>query len=127
MLFRSGEDRLSEDFTCSFTAKPATDPAKNYVIACIPKPTAAVVWGKVVATVRQDLAPVKVDFYDEKDVLVRTISYGDVRTINGRITPMSMELTPHDKPGEYTRITFESLDLDVQLSDDVFTLQSLKP
>lgn len=121
------EDRLSEDFTCAFTAKPATDPAKNYVIECVPKPTAAVVWGKLVAHVRSDLAPVKIDFFDEKAVLVRTISYGDVRTISGRITPMTMELTPHDNPGEYTRIVFESLDLDVQLSDDIFTLQSLKP
>jgi len=121
------EDRLSEDFTCSFSATPATDPAKNYVIACVPNPTAAVVWGKVVAYVRPDLTPVKIEFIDEKGVLVRTIVYGDVRTINGRRTPMTMELTPHDKPGEYTRITFESLDLDVQLSDDVFTLQSLKP
>jgi outer membrane lipoprotein-sorting protein len=121
------EDRLSEDFTCSFTAKPDTDPAKNYVIACIPKPTAAVVWGKVVAYVREDLAPVKLEFVDEKGVLVRTISYSDIRTIDGRITPMIMELTPHEEPGEYTRITFESLDLGAQLSDDVFTLQSLKP
>jgi outer membrane lipoprotein-sorting protein len=64
---------------------------------------------------------------DEKGVLVRTMSYGDLRVIDGRLQPMTMDLVPHDKPGEYTRITFESLDLDVELPDDLFTLQSLKP
>jgi outer membrane lipoprotein-sorting protein len=121
------EDRLSEDFTCSFTAKPETNPERHYVITCIPKPTAAVVWGKVVAHVQEDLAPVKLEFFDEKGILVRTMSYSDIRTIDGRVTPMVMELIPHEQPGEYTRITFESLDLDAKLSDDVFTLQSLKP
>jgi outer membrane lipoprotein-sorting protein len=121
------EDRLSDDFTCSFTAKPDTDPEKNYVVTCVPKPTAAVVWGKVVAHIRPDKAPVRVEYVDEKGTLVRTMSYGDYKTMNGRPQPLSMRLTPHDKPGESTSITFESLELDVDLPDSVFTLQALKP
>jgi outer membrane lipoprotein-sorting protein len=121
------EDRLSDDFTCAFSAKPDTDPEKNYVIDCVPKPTAAVVWGKVVAHVRPDKAPVRMEFFDEKNVLVRTMAYGNFKTIDGQPHPMSMVLTPHDKPGESTSITFESLELNVELSDSLFTLQALKP
>jgi outer membrane lipoprotein-sorting protein len=121
------EDRLSEDFTCAFEAKPATDPEKNYVVACTPKPTAAVVWGKVVAHIREDKAPVRVEYFDEKGVLLRTMTYADYKEIRGRPQPMTMTLTPLDKPGEYTKLLFESLDLDVELPDSLFTLQALKP
>jgi outer membrane lipoprotein-sorting protein len=121
------EDRLSDDFTCEFTAKPDTDPEKNYVVTCVPKPTAAVVWGKVVAHIRPDKAPIRVEYVDEKGILVRTMSYDDFKVMNGRPQPMRMVLTPHDKPGESTSITFENLELDVALPDSLFTLQALKP
>ena len=121
------EDRLSDDFTCAFSAKPDTDPEKNYVVACVPKPTAAVVWGKVVAHVRPDRAPVRVEYIDEKGTLVRTLSYSDYKVIKGLPHPMVMQLTPHDKPGESTTVTFEKLELDVDLPDSLFSLQALKP
>ncbi len=120
------ENRLSEDFTCVFDAKPDTQPEGNYVIGCTPTETAAIVWGKVVATVTPDKIPVSVEYFDESSELVRTMRYDDVQEIDGRKTPMRMELIPHDKPGEYTRITFEDLDLSVELDDATFTLQALK-
>lgn len=121
------ESRLSEDFVCAFEKKPA-DPTSggNYVIGCTPKPDAPVVWGKIVASIRPDLVPAKVEYWDEKGTLVRTMDYSDIREINGKKTAMVMTLTPHDKPGEYTKMTFESLELDTPLEDTVFTLQSLK-
>lgn len=120
------ESRLSEDFTCEITGRPP-DSAGNYVVTCTPKPDAPVVWGKVAATVSPDKVPVRVEYWDEKGVLVRTLDYADVRDVgNGRKMPFQMTLTPIDKPGEYTRLTFESLDLTVQLDDAFFNLQSLQ-
>lgn len=121
------ENRLSDDFVCAFVAKPDTDPGGNYVISCKPKPEAAVVWGEVVATITPDKVPVKVDYLDEKAVLVRTMAYGDVQEVGGRKMPMTLTVTPHDKPGEFTKITFSGLDLTVQLDDALFSLQALKP
>jgi hypothetical protein len=37
-----------------------------------------------------------------------------------------MELIPHDKPGEYTRLIYDELQFDADLDDDMFSLQSLK-
>jgi hypothetical protein len=120
------DSRLSEDFTCAFTGRPA-DSGGNYVITCTPKPDAAVVWGKVAATVRPDKVPVQVEFWDEANVLVRTMAYGNVKDVGGgRMMPLEMTLTPHDKPGEYTKMVFETLDLTVQLDDGMFSLQSLQ-
>lgn len=119
------DSRLSEDFTCAITGRPA-DSDGNYVVACTPKPDAPVVWGKVAATVTPDRVPVKVDYWDEAGALVRTMSYSDVKDVGGRKMPMEMLLTPHDKPGEFTKLTFESLDLSAQLEDSLFSLQALQ-
>ncbi|TNE88091.1 MAG: outer membrane lipoprotein-sorting protein [Deltaproteobacteria bacterium] len=119
------ESRLSDDFSCEFTAKPEGG-AGNYVIACTPREDAAVVWGKLVATVRADKVPVSIEYFDEDGEKVRTMTYSDVQEIAGRLTPMTMELVPHDKEGEFTRISFETLEIDVPLEDKLFTLQALK-
>ena len=120
------ESRLSEDFTCEITGRP-DDSEGNYVVTCVPKPEAPVVWGKVAATVTPDKVPVKVQYWDEKGELVRTMDYSDVRDVgNDRKMPFHMTLTPHDKPGEFTELIFESLDLTVQLDDSFFNLQSLQ-
>ena len=121
------ESRLSEDFTFEITKKPADAGSNgNYHITCTPKPDAPVVWGKVVVEVEPRKVPVKVDYYDEKGELVRTMTYTDVQEVDGRLSPMTMTLTPHDKPGEFTRMTFSELDFDVDLDDGMFSLQSLK-
>jgi len=120
------ENRLSEEFTASFSAKPNGDPNGFYVIELVPKPEAPVVWGKVVSKVRADLVPVAVQYFDEKGALVRTMSFGDVREIGGRLMPGTMTLTPEDKPGEMTRITYEELDFETEVPESTFSLQSLK-
>lgn len=119
------EARLSEDFTYELTKRPENGQG-NYVITCVPKPDAPVVWGKVVVEVRADKIPVKVDYFDEDGTMLRTMEYGNVQTIDGRLTPLTFKVVPHDKPGEYTEMRFAELDIDVDLADSVFSLQSLK-
>lgn len=120
------ENRLSEDFTYVVQQRPDNKGQGNWVIACTPTEDAAVVWGKVVVEVEPRKVPVKVEYYDEKGVLVRTMSYSDVQEIDGRLSPMTMTLLPHDKEGEYTKISFDELDYSTVLPVEMFSLQSLK-
>lgn len=121
------ESRLSEDFTAKFTQKPSEEkPEQSYVIELIPKPDAPVVWGKVVAQISTDRVPEQFTYFDEKGNLVRTMAFADVQEIDGRKVPMSMTLTPADKPGEYTKMHYDALKFDIELSDRTFTLESLK-
>ncbi|MCA9566410.1 MAG: outer membrane lipoprotein-sorting protein, partial [Myxococcales bacterium] len=87
---------------------------------------APVVWGKVVVQITRDRVPVSIRYFDEKGELVRTMSYADVRDIAGRKVPMQMTLVPADKPGEFTKMTFDELKFDVPIHDKTFTLQALK-
>ena len=121
------ESRLSEDFTASFTDRPdEASPDKPYVIELVPKPDAPVVWGRVVVTVTRDKVPVSIAYFDEKGVLMRTMSFDDVQEIDGRKVPMKMKLVPADKPGEFTQVTYESLSFGEQFPAKTFTLQALK-
>lgn len=116
------ETRFSEDYT--FKLVEQTDALVT--IECTPNPDAPVVWGKVVVKATPEGVPTAQIFYDEDGEAVRTIAFEDVQTIGGRKVPLVMNVTPHDKPGEYTKLTFSKMQFDVELDASLFTLQSLK-
>lgn len=96
-------------------------------ILCIPKPNAAVVWGKIeyVANLER-LIPVKTLYYDEESALVRTITFDDVQQVSGRWLPLRMTVVPTDKPDEKTVLEYLQIELGVKLDPDRFSIQSLR-
>jgi len=120
--------RMRDDYTYQVTHRPSDggEPEDAYVIELVPKPDAPVVWGKVVVTVGVDRVPRSIDYFDERGDKIRTMAFENVQDVEGRKVPMSFTLTPHDKPGEYTKMTYESLSFDVELDENAFTLQALK-
>jgi len=119
------ESRLAEDYTYEITARPA-DNDGNYEITLVPKPDAPVVWGKQVLDVSPAKIPVEARFYDEKGALVRTMRWSEVKRIGDRDLPTVMTLIPADAPQELTRMSYETIEFDLDLSDGHFSLQSLK-
>lgn len=119
------ESRLSEDFDYEITEQPTGDTGR-WVIELVPKEDAAVVWGKIVAVIGADRIPVEIAYHDEDGELVRTMTYSDVREIGGRTIPTRFTVTPADKPGEYTSISYDSLEFDVDIPDSTFSLQALR-
>jgi outer membrane lipoprotein-sorting protein len=96
-------------------------------IEAIPKPDAAVVWGKIIYTVReQDTIPLKQEFYNERGELVRTLAFSDVRQIGGRLMPTRWEMRPVAKPGNVTTIVVRQASYDIALDPDVFTQRNLQ-
>jgi len=118
--------RLRDDFTYTMTEEPAADGTGQWVIELVPKPDAPVVWGKVVVNIRPDQIPKKIEYFDEKGALVRTLAFDDVQDIDGRKVPMTMSVIPGDKPGEYTKLVYEELTFSVDHDDNTFSLQALK-
>jgi len=116
------EARFSDDFKCAIASSDDT----RAVISCTPNADAAVVWGKVDVTVRLDGVPLEQVFFDEDGEKIRTMSFEDIQDLNGTPTAMTMRVTPHDKPGEFTVFKFLTLEVDIEVSDRLFSLQSLK-
>ena len=85
------------------------------------------IWGKIVEQVRKrDLMPTWAKYYDDRGELVRTITFGDYRTMGGRLVPAEMTVQPADKPEERTVIRYRRLTFDVGLDPSFFSLRRLK-
>lgn len=121
------ESRLSEDFDGRITSRPADNAEGLYVIELVPKPDAPVVWGSIVAKVRPDKMPVSIVYNDEKGAAVRTMTFTDYKSFDGRLVPAKMKLVPADEPGEFTEFSYISIDFDASVPESTFTLQALKP
>lgn len=121
------ESRMVDDYDIAVGFDGARDGVPVWEFVLTPKPTAAVVWGRVVMQVRQaDLMPTWARYYDERGNLVRTMTFADYRTFDGRLVPAEMTVRPEDKPGEHTTVRYRSLAFDVPLSPDFFSLRNLE-
>jgi outer membrane lipoprotein-sorting protein len=120
-------NRLADEFTGEISSRPADNADKHYVVTLIPKPDAAVVWGKVVVRTTAELMPFDVRYFDEDSSLKRTMKFEDYRDFDGRKMPAKMTLLPATKPDEYTRIVYRAMEFDIELEDKkFFSLQQLK-
>jgi len=121
------ESRMADDYDFRITSRPADNEAGEYLVECIPKPDAPVVWGKVLVHVAGDTRmPTEITYWDEKGNLKRTMSFTDYREVEGRPIAGKMRLVPADEPDEYTEVVYDQIEFDIDLPDSTFTLQALK-
>ena len=118
------ESRMAEDYDFEYGEAPGEG---EIAIVCIPRPDAAVVWGKVVVRVRSaDWMPVAVEYFDEDMEPARTMSFGDYREVRERLIPLRMRIAPADEPEEHTEVRYEEIEFDLPLAGDLFSLRSLR-
>ena len=118
--------RMREDYTWTLQSRPKEDGSGVYHIDLIPKPDAPIVWGKVSLIISADKRPQKISYWNEREVLMREMSFHDYREVEGQAVPMRMRVTPAREEGAFTEIRYETLELNVSLSPRLFSLQSLK-
>jgi len=119
------ESRLSEDYSWTVDERPQGD-SGQWRITLVPKPDAPVVWGKVVATIGADELPRSIEYFDEKGELVRTMTWSDVKEVDGRTLPTRMRIQPADAPDEFTELTYADIDFNADIPESMFSLQALK-
>lgn len=100
--------------------------ANHYTIECLPKPDAAVVWGKIIYRVRKTpQVPDQVDYFDEEMVRVREIHFDDIQQIGDRTVPLRMTVLPLESPDEKTILHYRELVFDIGLDENYFSLRNL--
>lgn len=121
------ESRLEEDYDPAITFEGERDGRSVIEFTLIPKPAAAVVWGKVMITIRsEDLIPTAEAYYDEDMALARTMTFSKIREMGGRRIPTVLRVVPADKPGEYTELIYEQMRFNMDLDDAFFSLAQLR-
>ena len=97
-----------------------------YEIQSVPHEDAAVVWGREVLKIRDDNVLVEQRFYDQDDVLVKTLVTLEIREMGGRTVAARQRMNKEESPDEWTEIVVQSVAFDVDLADNVFTLSNLR-
>lgn len=119
------ESSIVTDYTHKLLSKPGADGKGSYVVEAMPKPDAAVVWGKIVYEVRDDFVPLKEEFFDEHGRHVRTLTYSDIKKYDGHDVPTKWEMKPMDKPGKSTTIVLKTVSYDKPMDSAIYTMRNL--
>jgi outer membrane lipoprotein-sorting protein len=121
------ESRMADDYTYRVSFRGERAGRRVIELVLIPKPDAAVVWGKVTVEVAAGTyMPLKILYYDEDKKLARTMAFSRIKLLGGRRLPSVMTVVPADNPGESTVVRYDRIEFNVGLRDDVFSLRNLQ-
>ncbi len=121
------ESSLADDYTMKILAEVDFDGSRCWKIELLPKPSAPVVWGKLIHWIRQsDLLPARTEYFDEKGALIRTMRYSDIRKFGSRSIPSKWEMTNNLKPGHKTSFEYLDAQFDIRIPDEIFSFRELE-
>ena len=97
-----------------------------YVVESVPHEEAAVVWGKEVLRIRDDHVLISQEYYDQEGVLVKVLETLEVGEMGGRTLALRQRMGEVETPDEWTELYVETIEFDVELSDNLFTRSNLQ-
>lgn len=121
------ESSIVTDYTHAIAAEETIDGFNAYKIELTPKPQAPVAWGKLLYWVRKDdLVPLKEEFYDEHGRLIKTLTYTQAKQMSDRIIPTVWTMQSQVKPGNSTVIVVNEVTYNQPINESIFSLQNLR-
>jgi len=117
---------IIDQYDHELTATTELDGHLYYTITSIPHENAAVVWGKEIITIRDDYVLMEEQFWDQDGELVKALRTLDVAVMGGRPVARVMRMAKTDTPDEWTELTAEWIEFDLELPDTQFTLSNLR-
>jgi outer membrane lipoprotein-sorting protein len=97
-----------------------------YTVSSVPHEDAPVVWGKEVLTIRDDWVLMEEQFWDQDGQLVKVLQTLEIAVMGGRPVASVMRMGEVDTPEEWTQVTAERIEFDLELPDHLFTLSNLR-
>lgn len=115
-----------EDYDHKHVGKENLEGKECYKIEMVPKPSAAIVWEKVIVWIDTiDFLQLKAEFYDEDGALVNIMNSSDVKMFGSRKVTTQIEMIPTDKEGYKTVIHYNHLLYDEEIPDHFFTTRNM--
>lgn len=121
------ESSILTDYTHSIIGKDRINGYDCYKIELLPKPDAAVVWGKIIYYARiNDYLPVRQDYYNERNLLKKFMTYSNFIHMHDRIIPTHYKMQTVKKKDQHTVMKIKMAKFDLSIPDNHFSLQHLK-
>ena len=118
--------QLSKDYICSLSGEEDFGGEKTLFFELTPREEAAVVYGGVRLWLRKgDYVPLRQEFYDEKNNLIKTLDFSDIKPMGGHKIPTLWKMTNNFKQGRQTLIRISQAEFDLPIEDKVFSHQRL--
>ena len=119
-------DSLIKDYTHKIIGNETHDGKKVYVIQSMPKPKAPVVWGMLELKIREDLIFLSEEFFDESLASVKKMTGEDIQMMGGKLFPKVWKMRKTGIDGEYTKLIYNTVEFNLDLGDNVFSVPNLK-
>ena len=121
------ESSVIDDYTHSIEGEEVIDGSNCYKIKLTAKDDAEVLWGHQLWWVdKKEFIVLKAELYDEDGYLVRTERGTDLKTMDGRFIPTTIELVPADEEGRKTVLKILEVKFNVKLEESFFSQQNMK-
>ena len=122
----SRADDIVDQYTHTLLETSEHEGKKVYVVQSVPLEEAAVVWGREVLHIREDLILLEQSYYDQDDVLVKKLQALEIGEMGGRVIVKRQRMNKIDAPEEWTEMQVKSMNYDDELDDGLFTLANLR-
>lgn len=120
------ESSFVDDYTHEVTGSEQRDGVLVYRVVSTPRPDAPVVWSRLEFLIREDNIPVAMTYYGERDTPVKEMIYSEIDILGGRRIPTRWTMLDADDAQSRTVIEIQSIEFDVPLEDELFTLRRLR-
>lgn len=121
------ESSIVNDYNHSIIGDTLIDNRSSYIISMIPKPEAAIVWGKLIMCIdKLEFMELHTRFYDEDGSLINTMNAYDAKIMDGRLIPTRLEMIPADKRNQKTVMIYKSILYNKPIDDGFFTTERMK-
>ncbi|GMR21110.1 MAG: outer membrane lipoprotein-sorting protein [Gammaproteobacteria bacterium] len=121
------ESNVINDYSHEILSVKNVDGVLTYVIQAVPKAEAAVVWGKLIYYIRkQDLMPLRQEYYSERGELIKVLSFSDVKEMDGRLLPTRWKMQTVRKPGNETLVKLKEVEFNRPIASNIFSLRNLR-
>ncbi len=121
------QSSIVNDYDHTIISEVVIDDLLCYKIQLIPKPNAAVVWGKIITCIdKKEYMQMRVEFYDEYGELINTMKSYDIQELGGKILPTRIEMIPSDKKGNKTIMKYHVLKYDIPIDESFFSTSNMR-
>jgi outer membrane lipoprotein-sorting protein len=121
------ESSIVHDYTQKIVAEEPIRGFDSYKCELLPRPDAAVVWGKLLVWVRKkDYVPLREEYYDEDGTLINVLVYNGIKEMGDRVIPTIMTMIPRNKEGHKTVLVIKKMEFNIAIKDSFFSLKNIK-
>ncbi len=117
---------ILDQYELTLTQTTEQDGHIVYTVEAVPHEDAAVVWGREVLLIREDFVMLEEQYWDQDGMLVKVMRATEIAEMGGRTVARVMRMGKVDSPGEWTEMSVQAVEFDVELPPGVFTLSNLR-